>query len=126
MSASTEPSIFSRIVTREIPATIVAETDRVIAFTDVAPKAPVHILVVPKTQQYTNVVELAAGDPALLAEVIAVANDVAAEQADNDFRLIFNTGQGAGQTVFHVHAHVLAWPDGTGATGSEEGSLATF
>ncbi|MEF2976521.1 HIT domain-containing protein [Subtercola sp. YIM 133946] len=126
MPASTEPSIFSRIVARQIPATIVAETERVIAFADVAPKAPVHLLVVPKTEQYANVVELAAGDPGLLAEVVAIANDVAAEHAGSDFRLIFNTGEGAGQTVFHVHAHVLAWPDGGSTTASDEGSLATF
>ncbi|MDO9398344.1 MAG: HIT domain-containing protein [Herbiconiux sp.] len=117
MSTESEsPSIFSRIIAREIPATIVAETDRVIAFNDVAPKAPVHVLVVPKTEQYHNVVELAAGDPALLAEIVAVANSVAADLTDGDFRLIFNTGEHAGQTVFHVHAHVLGG-------GLEEGSL---
>ncbi|GGF40723.1 HIT domain-containing protein [Subtercola lobariae] len=122
MSASAEPSIFSRIVAREIPATILAETERVIAIADIAPKAPVHILVVPKTEQYANVTELAAGDPGLLAEVVAVSNQLAAEHSDGDFRLIFNSGPGAGQTVFHVHAHVLAWPGGA----SEEGSLGTF
>jgi histidine triad (HIT) family protein len=102
------PSIFSRIIAREIPATIVAETDRLIAFNDVAPQAPVHILVVPKTERYRNVVELAAGDPALLAELVSLANDIAAEQSNGDFRLVFNTGADAGQTVFHVHAHILA------------------
>ncbi|WP_150308974.1 histidine triad nucleotide-binding protein [Planctomonas psychrotolerans] len=112
-----EPSIFSRIIAREIPATIVHETDTVIAFEDVAPQAPVHILVVPKTARYATVVELAAGDPALLAELIDTAGRIAADRADGSFRLVFNTGEGAGQTVFHVHAHVLA--------GSlEEGSLA--
>ncbi|CAN5315724.1 histidine triad nucleotide-binding protein [soil metagenome] len=119
MSASAEPTIFSRIVARELPATIYAETESVIAFADIAPKAPVHILVVPKTEEYSNVVELAAGDPGLLAEVVEMANSLASEHADGDFRLIFNTGAGAGQTVFHVHAHVLA-----GAL--EEGSLGTF
>jgi histidine triad (HIT) family protein len=103
-----EPSIFSRIVAREIPATIVAETDTVIAFEDIAPKAPVHVLVVPKTEKYHNVVELAEGDPALLAELIAVASRIAGERSDGEFRLVFNTGETAGQTVFHVHAHVLA------------------
>ncbi len=122
MSASAEPSIFSRIVAREIPATIFAETERVIAIADIAPKAPVHILVVPKTERYANVTELAAGDPELLAEVVTVSNQVAAEHSDGDFRLIFNSGPGAGQTVFHVHAHVLAWPGGA----REEGSLGTF
>lgn len=111
------PSIFSRIVAREIPATIIAETDTVIAFEDIAPKAPVHVLVVPKTEKYRNVVELAVGDPALLAEVVALASHIADERAGGEFRLVFNTGEAAGQTVFHVHAHVLAG-------GLGEGSLA--
>jgi histidine triad (HIT) family protein len=112
-------SIFTRIVAREIPADIVFESERVIAFRDIAPKAPVHLLVVPKTEQFANVVELAAGDPALLAEMVAVANDLAAEHADGDFRLIFNSGENAGQTVFHVHAHVLAGGLAEGSLGGE-------
>lgn len=116
---SHEPSIFSRIIAREIPATIVRETDTVIAFEDIAPKAPVHVLVVPKTEQYRDVVELAAGDPGLLAELVAIAHEIAAERADGDFRLIFNSGANAGQTVFHVHAHVLAG-------GLEEATLGTL
>ncbi|MGV1035172.1 MAG: HIT domain-containing protein [Microbacteriaceae bacterium] len=103
-----EPSIFERIVSREIPANIVAETERVIAFVDIAPQAPVHLIVTPKTADYANVVELAAGNPGLLAEVVAVAEQLAAEHANGEFRLIFNTGASAGQTVFHVHAHVLS------------------
>ncbi|UCR89433.1 histidine triad nucleotide-binding protein [Mycetocola spongiae] len=103
-----EPSIFARIVSREIPADIVAETDRLIAFTDIAPQAPVHILVVPKTEAYANVTELAAGDPELLSELVLFAQNIASEHADGDYRLVFNTGPAAGQTVFHVHAHVLA------------------
>jgi len=101
-------SIFSRIIAREIPADIVFESDAVIAFRDIAPQAPVHLLVVPKTEEFANVAELAAGDPALLAEIVATAKNLAAEHADGDYRLVFNTGEGAGQTVFHVHAHVLA------------------
>lgn len=104
---TTEPSIFSRIVAREIPADVVFENDRIIAFRDIAPKAPVHLLVVPKTEAYTNVTELAAGDPALLAEVVAVAQQLATEHSGGEYRLIFNTGPHAGQTVFHVHAHLL-------------------
>jgi histidine triad (HIT) family protein len=102
------PSIFTRIIEREIPADIVYESDDVIAFRDIAPQAPVHLLVVPKDPQYANVVELAAGDPALLASVIEVAQHLAAEHANGEFRLIFNSGANAGQTVFHVHAHVLS------------------
>ncbi len=115
-SSDAAPSIFSRIVAREIPATILAETDRVIAFRDVNPQAPVHGLGVPKTEQYRDVVELAAGDPGLLAEVVSVAQQIAESEADGDFRLIFNIGEKAGQTVFHAHAHVLAG-------GLEEGTL---
>jgi histidine triad (HIT) family protein len=117
---SAQPSIFSRIVAGEIPADIVYDGERIIAFRDIAPKASVHLLVVPKTEQYRDVTELAAGDPALLAEIVSVAKRLAAE-AGGDFRLVFNTGAGAGQTVFHVHAHVLS----AGPGGSlEEGSLA--
>ncbi|GAB3617012.1 histidine triad nucleotide-binding protein [Okibacterium endophyticum] len=113
----TEPSIFSRIIAREIPATIVAETERLIAFNDIAPKAPVHILVVPKTTRFRNVSELAAGDPDLLAELVGLADELARDHANGEYRLVFNTGESAGQTIFHVHAHVLAG-------GLEEGTLA--
>ena len=101
-------SIFTRIIAREIPADIVFESDRVIAFRDISPKAPVHLLVVPKTGEFRNVVELAAADPGLLAELVQVADQLAAQYAGGEFRLVFNTGAAAGQTVFHVHAHVLA------------------
>jgi len=101
-------SIFNRIVAREIPADIVFESETIIAFRDIAPQAPVHLLVVPKSDSYANVAELAAGDPALLAELVATANTLAAEHSNGDFRLVFNTGESAGQTVFHVHAHVLS------------------
>lgn len=103
-----EPSVFTRIMNGEIPAEIVAETARVVAVKDIAPQAPVHIVVFPRTADYRDVTELAAGDPALLAEVVEVAKQIAAEHSDGDFRLVFNTGANAGQTVFHVHAHVLA------------------
>ena len=103
-----EETIFGKIVAGEIPADVVAETDRVLAFRDIAPQAPVHVVVIPKTSEYANVAELAQGDPELLAEIVTVANDVAAELSDGDFRLLFNNGAGAGQTVFHVHAHLLA------------------
>jgi histidine triad (HIT) family protein len=104
---SEAPSVFSRIVSGEIPTTLLAETDRVIAFADINPQAPVHLLVVPKTGEYRDVVALAAGDPSLLAEMVEVASSLAQEHTGGDFRLVFNTGETAGQTVFHVHAHVL-------------------
>lgn len=112
-------SIFSRIIAREIPADIVFESERLVAFRDIAPQAPVHILVVPKTEDYANVTELAAGDPGLLAEIVETAQILASEHADGDFRLVFNTGANAGQTVFHVHAHVLAGGLAEGTLGGE-------
>jgi histidine triad (HIT) family protein len=112
-------SIFSAIIAREIPADIVFESDSIIAFRDIAPRAPIHLLVVPKTEAYANVVELAAADSALLAEMVSVAQDLAREHADGEFRLIFNTGANAGQSVFHVHAHVLAGGLTEGSLGGE-------
>lgn len=112
-------SIFSAIIAREIPADIVFESERIIAFRDIAPRAPIHLLVVPKTEDYANVVELAAGDPELLTEMVAVAQDLASEHADGEFRLVFNTGANAGQSVFHVHAHVLAGGLTEGSLGRE-------
>lgn len=103
-----EGTIFGKIARGEIPVQKLAETDRLIAFPDVAPQAPVHILIIPKTEQFANVSELAAADPALLAEMVTMAHQLANEHADGDFRLIFNNGANAGQTVFHVHAHLLA------------------
>ncbi len=104
---SETPSIFTRIVNREIPADIVFENDDVIAITDINPQAPVHLLVIPKTEEYANVSELAEGNPALLAHVVEVAQQLADARTDGEFRLVFNTGEAAGQTIFHVHAHVL-------------------
>lgn len=109
-----EPTVFERIVAREIPAEILYEDDRVIAVKDIAPQAEVHLLVVPRTPAFRDVTELAAGDPALLAHVVAVARELAVEHTGGDFRLTFNTGAGAGQTVFHVHAHLLGSRSGLG------------
>src|SRR4051812_24845813 len=117
--AGTEPSVFTRILRGEIPGEIVLQTDDVFVLQDIAPKAPVHLLVIPKTAEYRDVTELAAGDPKLLAHMIEVARSVAAQAGQESFRLVFNTGLAAGQTVFHVHAHVLAagetGPHGSGA-----------
>jgi histidine triad (HIT) family protein len=115
--SSAEPSIFTRIINREIPADIVFEDDSVIAIRDINPQAPVHLLVLPKTPHYANVHQLAEGDPALLTHMVIVAKQMASEHSDGQFRLVFNSGENAGQTVFHVHAHVLAG-------GLAEGSLA--
>ena len=108
--------LFCRIVAGEVPATLVRETERVVAFRDIDPKAPTHVLVVPRAH-HDAVADLAAADPETLAEVAREAAAVAARDGHDDFRLVFNTGAGAGQSVFHVHAHVLAgrpmsWPPG--------------
>lgn len=108
MEGMAEPTVFGKIVSGEIPVEILAETDRVIAFADANPQAPVHLLVIPKSTEYENVTELAAGDPATLAEIVRVAAELAKTHANGEYRLIFNSGATAGQTVFHVHAHVLA------------------
>jgi histidine triad (HIT) family protein len=103
-----EPSIFSRIIAGDIPATVVWQNERLIAFHDIAPRAALHLLIVPKTEKFENVTQLAAGDPELLAEMVATAAALAVEHANGEYRLVFNSGPSAGQTVFHVHAHVLA------------------
>jgi len=119
--STAEPTVFERIVAREIPAKVVYEDDRIIGFEDIAPQAPVHLVVVPKTAEYRDVTELAEGDPELLAQVIAVAQQLADEFTGGQYRLVFNTGERAGQTIFHVHAHVLG---GRGASDKlTEGSL---
>lgn len=102
-----EPSIFTRILNGDIPGEILLDTDRVFAIRDIDPQAPLHVLVIPKTEQYRDVTELAAGDPALLAEMVAAAKQLADEHAGGEYRLIFNNGARAAQSVFHVHAHVL-------------------
>ena len=100
--------LFCRIVAGEIPATVVHETDTTLAFRDIDPKAPVHVLVIPKAH-HTDVVALALADPDGAADVLAAAAAVAeAEGLRGDgFRLIFNNGEYAGQEVAHAHGHVL-------------------
>ncbi len=98
--------LFCRIVAGDVPAEIVASTERVIAFHDISPQAPLHVLVVPR-DHHADVAQLAAADPALLADLVRLAHEVAEDGADGHFRMIFNTGTHAGQSVFHVHAHVL-------------------
>ncbi|HEX6967527.1 MAG TPA: histidine triad nucleotide-binding protein [Micromonosporaceae bacterium] len=100
--------LFCRIVRGEIPATVVHETETTLAFRDIAPRAPVHVLVIPK-EHHADVTALAEADPALAGELLAAATAVAAAEGllPDGFRLIFNTGPNAGQEVFHVHLHVL-------------------
>ena len=100
--------LFCQIVAGEIPATIVRETATTLAFRDIDPKAPTHVLVIPK-EHYADVATLAQGDPGLAGEVLATAAVVAEDEGllADGFRLMFNTGPYAGQEVFHVHAHVF-------------------
>jgi len=111
-----ESCLFCRIVQGEIPAAIVLETDHCVAFRDIDPKAPTHVLVIPRA----HVPSLEdARDPALLGELLATAADVARQEGlvERGYRTVINTGAHAGQTVFHIHAHVLGgrplgWPPG--------------
>jgi histidine triad (HIT) family protein len=109
-------TIFAKIARREIPATIVAETARCVAFRDITPQAPVHVLVIPRQVHPTlNDVQ----DVTLLGELLALARDVAREQglAEDGYRVVINTNANGGQTVPHVHLHVMGgramdWPPG--------------
>ncbi|MFJ3924092.1 histidine triad nucleotide-binding protein [Streptomyces sp. NPDC090022] len=113
-----EDCLFCKIVTGDIPATVVRETETTVAFRDINPQAPTHVLVVPRVH-YPDAASLAAAEPAVAADVLREAAEVAAQDGvdASGFRVVFNTGAGAGQTVFHVHAHVLGgrglqWPPG--------------
>ncbi|MFF8956069.1 histidine triad nucleotide-binding protein [Streptomyces sp. NPDC014894] len=110
--------LFCKIVAGDVPATVVSETDTVVAFRDINPQAPSHVLVIPKAH-YPDAASLAAAEPVLAADVLRVAGEVAAleKTVEPGYRIVFNTGSGAGQTVFHAHAHLLggrglAWPPG--------------
>jgi len=98
--------LFCRIVAGEVPADVVATSDRAVAFRDINPQAPMHVLVVPR-DHHADVSQLAAVDPTLLADLVALADEVAQQESGGQFRLVFNTGTEAGQSVFHVHGHVL-------------------
>ncbi len=110
-------TIFAKIIRREIPADIVYEDEQCLAFRDVNPQAPVHILVIPK-QPMARLADAVDDDQALLGHLLLVANKVATEQGIGDaFRLVVNNGAQVGQSVFHLHLHVLGgraftWPPG--------------
>jgi len=99
--------IFCKITKGELPATFVAESEHAVAFNDISPRQPVHVLVVPRAH-YTDVAELAVADPEVLADVIQLGVRVAELTSTGSFRLQFNTGIEAGQTVFHAHAHITS------------------
>jgi len=110
--------LFCKIITREIPASIVYEDDRVLAFNDINPQAPTHVLVVPK-RHIASLGELSDGDDQIVGEVVRRAAAIAEERgiAAGGYRTVFNTNRDAGQTVFHIHLHLLGgrsmkWPPG--------------
>jgi histidine triad (HIT) family protein len=110
MSNEAEPTLFQKIIARQIPADVRHEDEQCIAFEDIDPQAPFHLLVVPKKP----IVSLAHAEPTdepLLGHLLTVAAKLAREAGHEDFRIAINTGAGAGQTVFHLHVHVLAGRD---------------
>lgn len=109
-------TLFERIIAREIPAKIVYEDDDTIAFRDVSPQAPTHILVVPK-KPLPKLSDATDDDARLLGRLLLTVNKVAAQEGLENFRVAINNGAGAGQSVFHLHLHVLGgralhWPPG--------------
>lgn len=108
--------LFCKIVEGEIPADVVGETDHTIAFRDINPQAPTHVLVIPKRHE-ADVASLAAADPDATVDLILHTRRIADELGTGSYRLVFNTGADAFQTVFHCHGHVLSgrsltWPPG--------------
>ena len=111
-----EDCLFCRIAAGGIPADKVYEDDRVVAFRDINPQAPVHCLVIPR-KHIPGPAGVGEEDEALAGHLIRVADEVARSEGISDYRLVFNNGAGAGQTVFHIHLHVLGgrgmqWPPG--------------
>lgn len=118
MTSPTDPDcIFCKIAAGDIPATIVHESETTVAFRDLEPQAPTHVLVIPRSH-YPNAAALAAAEPATAAHLFEEARRIAAQEGlDDGYRMVLNTGPAAHQTVFHAHLHVLGgrtmgWPPG--------------
>ena len=109
--------LFCAIASGDIPATIMSEDDRIVVFADVNPQAPTHLLAIPR-EHHTDFASLVAADPQLATDVVAAATKAARDAGlTNGYRIVFNTGRDGGQSVAHVHAHVLGgrqltWPPG--------------
>jgi histidine triad (HIT) family protein len=110
--------LFCKIIAGEIPAKILYETDTVLAFEDISPQAPLHALVIPK-KHIAMINDIQPEDTSLMGEMYLAAKEIAAQAgyADSGYRTVMNCGADAGQTVFHIHLHVLggrnlAWPPG--------------
>jgi histidine triad (HIT) family protein len=116
MSEAAE-TIFSKIIRKEIPADIVYEDNLCLAFRDIAPQAPVHILVIPK-EPLAKLSDAESKDHALMGHLLLTAKRVAEQEGlTNGYRVVINTGEDGGQTVYHLHLHILggrplAWPPG--------------
>jgi histidine triad (HIT) family protein len=110
-------TLFMKIINREIPADIVYEDEHCLAFRDINPQAPTHVLLIPK-KEMPRLVDATAGDAALLGHLMLSANKIAQQLGVGDaFRLVVNNGADAGQSVFHLHLHILGgrgfkWPPG--------------
>jgi histidine triad (HIT) family protein len=109
--------LFCKIANGEIPVDVVLETDAALAFRDIDPQAPTHVLVIPR-EHFANAQTLAQGNPTLAGQVLALAAQVAtSEGLENGYRIVTNTGSDGGQSVDHMHLHVLGgrpltWPPG--------------
>lgn len=109
-------SLFTKIIEKKIPAKIAYEDERYLAIHDINPQAPVHLLVVPK-RLIATLNDLQPGDAELVGGMYLVAAKLMKDMGHTDYRTVFNCGPGAGQTVYHIHLHVLAgrpfgWPPG--------------
>lgn len=114
MTTTSPECLFCRIVAGEVPATVVHETESTLAFRDISPIAPTHVLVVPRNH-HADAAALAAAEPAVAAELLTSAAAIAEAEGLSGYRLVLNTGEDGGQTVFHAHLHViggtrLTWP----------------
>lgn len=108
--------IFCKIIEGEIPADIVLRNENVVAFNDLNPQAPTHVLLIP-TLHTENAVGIARNSATMTADLFLAADQIATERGLNDYRTVFNTGEAAGQSVFHAHLHLLGgramtWPPG--------------
>ena len=111
-------TIFTQIINREIPADIVYEDETCLAFRDINPQAPVHVLLIPK-KQIVSMATLETEDQAILGHLMIKASEIASDLGlgENGYRLVVNTNEDAGQSVFHLHIHILGgrkltWPPG--------------
>ncbi len=116
MTARDPTCIFCKIIEGDIPAEILSRNENVVACNDLNPQAPTHVLIIP-TLHAENAAQVAAISPTIIAAMHKAADEIAAERSLDGYRTVFNTGAGAGQSVFHAHLHLLggrglAWPPG--------------